>query len=328
MDKVNERTTGLVLGKFMPLHRGHQYLIEFADQYVDYLYVLVCSLERDPIPGIVRYDWVREMCHPRITVGWVVGEVPQEPSEHPDFWQIWREIIRRYCGDLDYVFTSEEYGWNLAAVLGSQHIPVDPSRSNVPVSGTAIRENPMKFWRYLPEVVRPYYVKRVCIFGAESTGKSTLARDLATHFDTVCVDEYARGLLDHKGGKCDPEDIPLIAKGQMVSEDVLAKQANRLLVCDTDMLTTTIWADMLFGSCPEWVREEAGSRQYDLTLVMDIDVPWIDDTQRFHPHRRQWFMDESIRRLESHDRKYVVIGGSWKERFGKAIDAIQSMKGV
>src|SRR5688572_19641714 len=80
-----------------------------------------------------------------------------------------------------------------------------------------------------------------------STGKSTLAKDLAAHFRTAHAFEYARPLLDGKGGRCDREDIPRIARGQVATEEALARQADRVLICDTDVLTTTIWSDVLFG---------------------------------------------------------------------------------
>jgi len=160
----------------------------------------------------------------------------------------------------------------------------------------------------------------VCIFGPESTGKSTLAADLAREFRTVHVAEYARGLLDFKGGRCDPEDIPLIVRGQIASEEALARQANRVLFCDTDPLTTSIWSDWLFGDCPNWARQEARRRRYHLTLLMDVDVEWVDDRQRFlrREEQRQAFFDRCREALEAHGRPYVIIRGSWNERFSRA----------
>src|SRR5699024_6196481 len=113
--------------------------------------------------------------------------------------------------------------------------------------------------------------------GPESTGKSTLARDLASHFDTRYVHEYARPLLDFKDGRFDWEDIERIARGQAAAEDALATRANRVLFCDTDPLSTTIWSDVFFGKCPQWVAKEAEKRRYDLYLLLDIDVDWVDD---------------------------------------------------
>ncbi len=308
----------MILGKFMPPHLGHQYLIDFAHSYVEQLTVLVCSLRAEPIPGELRCAWVREI-FPDVNVVHVTDENPQEPHEHPDFWQIWHESIRRVLPEgPDFVFASEDYGWKLAKILGARYIPVDHARELVPVSGAEVRANPLQHWAYLPGCVRPYFLRRVCVFGPESTGKSTLARRLAAHYETACVSEYARGLLNFKDGRCDPEDIPLIARGQIASEDALARQANRVLFCDTDLLTTTIWSDVLFGSCPEWIQEEADRRTYDLYLLADIDVPWISDGQRYLPQERESFFARCVRVLESRGRRYVKISGSWEERFAQA----------
>src|SRR6185295_5883904 len=123
---------------------------------------------------------------------------------HPEFWSIWERLIRKYVpSGPDFVFASESYGHRLAEVLGAKFIPVDESRTMIDASGTRIRQDPMAHWDDLPECVRPYYVRRVCVFGPESTGKSTLARDLARRLGTVHVAEFARGLLDSRQGRCD-----------------------------------------------------------------------------------------------------------------------------
>jgi NadR type nicotinamide-nucleotide adenylyltransferase len=319
----------MILGKFLPPHRGHQFLVEFARQYVERLHVLVCSLERDPIPGELRYRWMRQM-FPDVRVVHVTDENPQEPQEHPEFWSIWRETVQRAVGEpLDYVFASEPYGWKLAEVLGAAFVPVDLARELVPVSGTAIRNDPMRYWEFLPEPVRPFFLKRICVFGPELTGKSTLARDLAKHFHTLYVWEYARPLLDPHGGKCYPEDIPRIVRGQLAAEEALALQANRVVFCDTDALTTVIWSDSLFGHVPAWVREVADSRTYDLYLLLDVDVPWVADGQRFFeaPEKRQVFFERCRQELEARGRRYVILRGSWPERFAAACRAVKQLLG-
>lgn len=315
---------GLILGKFLPPHAGHQHLIHFAQNFVERLTVLVCTLKREPIDGHLRYGWMQEL-FPRATLVHITEDLPQEPADHPEFWAIWRKVVLDAAhGSIDYVFASEDYGYRLAQEVGAQFIPVDARRAQVPVSGTAIRTRPLEHWSFLPECVRPYFVKRICIFGPESTGKSTLARQLAEHFQTVHVAEFARELLDKKQGICDIGDIPTIARGQAAAEEALARRANRLLFCDTDLLTTTIWSEVLFGHCPAWIHHEARRRQYDLYLLLDVDVPWVDDQQRYLPHARNAFFQKCREALERHQRPYLLIQGNWHERWEKAVQAVRS----
>lgn len=267
---------------------------------------------------------------PGVTLVHVAEDLPQTPADHPDFWAIWRRVIERACpGGVDFFFASEDYGHETARVIGGgcRYVEVDRARSLVPVSGSAVRADPMTHWDLLPEPVRPYFLKRVCIFGPESTGKSTLARDLARAFDTVHAHEYARPLLDPHGGRCFPDDIPLIARGQAATEDALAHQANRVLFCDTDVLTTTIWSDVLFGDCPAWVRDLAERRTYDLYLVTDVDVPWVDDAQRFfgQPAVRRAMFERFVAALERRRRPYRVLRGTWAERFDAARSAVKAL---
>jgi NadR type nicotinamide-nucleotide adenylyltransferase len=319
----------MLLGKFLPPHLGHQYLVDFARAYVDHLTVLVCSIAREPIPGALRFAWMREMC-PGCDVVHVTDEVPQAPEEHPDFWDIWRALIRRHLpSGPDCVFASEPYGARLAAELGAGFVPVDVARAMVPVSGTAVRADPMANWRYIPPPVRPYFVRRVRLVGAESTGKSTLALRLASRFGTVCAQEYARPWLATKPGRCDPEDIPAIARGQVAAEDALARQADRLLFCDTDALTTLVWSEHLFGDAPAWLREAARARRYDLTLLLDTDAPWTDDGTRMHGDAaaRRAFGERCAAALEAHGHPYVRLRGTWDERFAAAVRACEALLG-
>jgi NadR type nicotinamide-nucleotide adenylyltransferase len=317
--------TGLVLGKFLPPHLGHQYLLDFARAYVPHLTVLVCSLAREPIPGELRWHWVREMA-PDADVVHVTDENPSEPHEHPDFWRIWTDTIRRRLpAGPDVVFTSERYGDELARRLGARHVVVDFARELVPVSGTQLRDKPLENWRYLPPCVRPYFVKRVCVIGPESTGKTTLCRDLAAHFRTVWAREYARGYLDFKGLPVLPSDVLMIARGQAASEEALARHADRVLFTDTDLLMTVMYSELYYGGCPAWVREEARRRRYDLYLLTDVDVPWVADSQRDLPHRREEVRERCRALLEGLGRPYVVVRGTWAERFETARRAVEGL---
>ncbi|HEU0050467.1 MAG TPA: AAA family ATPase [Patescibacteria group bacterium] len=326
---------GLVFGKFMPLHEGHLHLLRFARSSCEKLTILVCSLPTEPIPGDVRFAWVKEAM-PDAEVIHHDDIIPQEPSEHPNFWQIWHDSIRAHCphAKFDALFGSEDYGWKMAEVMGIEYVPVNRLRTLVPISGTEVRRDPMKAWSFIPSVARPYFVKRVRIVGPESSGKSTLTIDLAREFETVFVEEYARGLLDeyvahreYKPGEVRYEDISTIGRGQLVSEESMARIANRVLFCDTDLMTTVFWSNFYFGRCPGWIAKKAQERKYDLTLLLSPDVPWIQDAQRPMPDlkERQAFFNWWEAELKRRDEPYVVIRGDWKERWISAVKAVEAL---
>ena len=268
---------------------------------------------------------MREM-FPDCRVIHLTDEIPQHPSEHPDFWDIWLEALKRILPfKSDHVFASEDYGLKLAEILGGRFVPVDKARSIVPVSGTAIRNDPMGNWRFLPRCVRPHYVRRICIIGPESTGKSTLAAKLAERFETAMAPEYARTLLESQGGRIELTDIERIARGQAACENAVARNANKVLICDTDLLTTKIWSEMLFGSCPPWVAAEAERRKYDLYLLTDVDVPFVADPVRYLPEQREAFLSRCRQELDTRGRRHVLLNGDWDRRFELACGAVEEV---
>lgn len=318
-------TRGLVLGKFMPPHAGHVYLCEFARRWVDDLTIVVGTLESEPIPGALRFAWMREL-FPFDRVVHLTDQNPQDPSEHPDFWSIWRASLERVLpAKPDVLFASEAYGEKLAEVLGARFIAVDSVRSIVPVSGTAIRANPRQHWEHLPRCVRPHFVRRVSIVGPESTGKTTLARRLAERFATVWVPEWARTVLERRRGSLEGLDWTDLVRGQIASEEALARDANRVLICDTDPIVTPLWADALLGACPDDVRVAARGRRYDLTLLCDADVPWVGDEVRYLPKGGAAFFARCEEALRREGRARVVLRGEWAAREAVAVDVVEPL---
>lgn len=308
-------TRGLVLGKFLPYHAGHAHLIRTARAQVDELVVLVCSIEREPIPGALRFRWVRD-AHPDCRVVHVAEEVPQAPEEHAEFWPIWTALIARYAGRVDTVFTSEDYGDELARRIGARHVCIDRERRTVPISGSAIRADPMRYWEAIPPGVRPWFVRRVVLLGTESTGKTTLSRHLAKRFDTVMVEEYGRPYCDTRPAlSLELHDFEAIAWGQATWEDEGAELANRVLICDTDLHTTATWSDLVIGTRPWWLTDAARARRYDLVLLLDHHgTPWVDDGTRVLSGRRDEHMRLLRAELDAAGRTYHEIGGSFADR--------------
>lgn len=319
------RKRGLVLGKFLPYHAGHAHLIASARAQVDELVVLVCSIEREPIPGPLRHEWVRRS-HPDCTVVHVSEEVPQAPEEHEDFWPIWTDLIRRYAGEVDVVFTSEDYGDELASRIGARHVSIDRSRRAVPISGTAIRADPLAAWEFIPESVRPWFTRRIAIVGAESTGKTTLAQALAAHFNAEWVPEYGRAYCENRDAlTLTLPDFESIAAGQEEWEDEAAQRGNPILVCDTELHTTCTWSDMIAGERPASLTAAARARRYALILLLDDDVPWIDDGTRVLRDRRAEHTARIRAELDAAGRDYVTLGGSFAERLAAAVTLVESL---
>ncbi len=311
---------GFLLGKFMPPHKGHVYMCEFAQQYCDELTILVSTQPSEPMDGYLRAAWMKAL-FPKARIVHLHEQVPQDPSERADFWDVWRAICRKaHPEKIDYVFASEEYGRRLARELDAAFVPVDIGRAAVPVSATKIRENPGAFWDYIPAVVRPHYTKKICLFGPESTGKTTLANQLAAHYRTVCVPEYGRLYTETFGLECEREDLINIAHGHRAATAALLPEARRYLILDTDELMTALWAEMLLGErLPEL---DAFDHYADLYLLCDIDIPWEDDGNRYFPDdaRRKKFFDLCKDELDKRKLPYVCLSGAG--RLEQAVAAI------
>ena len=173
-------------------------------------------------------------------------------------------------------------------------------------------------------------LKRIVIFGMESTGKTTLAQALAAHFGALWSPEFVREFWDLKGGKIMGADLGSIALGQMANEDRAIAQARRVVFLDTDLLTCTIWDDVLFpGQCPEWVRTEAEKRTQGvaLWLLCDTDIPFEPDPQRSFPDAAGREKGRQISReaLEKRGLPFVDIRGDWAQRNRLAIDAVTEL---
>ncbi len=308
----------------MPPHAGHEYLFAAAQRQVDELHVVLFSKAHEPIPGDVRLGWLRELL-PQAAVYLIDREHPVDFADRAA-WEFWVSAIRAVLPrPPTVVFSSETYGDELARRLGARHVPVDPDRRQVPISATQIRASPLEYWDYLPPPVRPYYVRRVAILGAESTGKTTRARALADRFQTEWVPEYAREYLLASGRPCTPDDLRIIARQQATSEDGLARQARRLLICDTNVLTTQIWHEHYFGSCPPEIRQTASDRAADLYLLCSPDVPWVADGLRDSVSHRQWFHQRYQSELDARALPYVVLAGPFDQRLADAVAAVERL---
>lgn len=165
-------------------------------------------------------------------------------------------------------------------------------------------------------------IKKVVVIGPESTGKSTLSAALATYYNTAWVPEYARHYLDRLDRPYEKNDLIKIATGQLQWEDEKVKEANKLLICDTDLIVLKIWSEHKYSDCPQEILDQVKTRSYNLYLLTDIDLPWKDDPQRENPHLRDYFMDIFEQEIKATGVPYVKISGDHYQRMKKAVEAV------
>jgi NadR type nicotinamide-nucleotide adenylyltransferase len=159
---------------------------------------------------------------------------------------------------------------------------------------------------------------RISITGPESTGKSWLAQHLAEHYQTHWVPEFARQYLESIGRAYMYEDILEIAKKQFQLEN-MASENTELLFCDTDFCVTSIWCNVKYGKCHDWINAQLDENHYDLYLLCNIDLPWQYDPMREHPEMRSELFGMYRDLLEDHQFNYRVVSGSGEERLQNAI---------
>jgi len=164
---------------------------------------------------------------------------------------------------------------------------------------------------------------KIAVVGPESTGKSAMGEALATHFDTVCIPEFARFYCEGLNRQYTPEDELAIFHGQVAIEKAMAPLArNNLLICDTMILTIKIWCDHLFGYTPQVVLDALQKVDYDYYLLMDIDLPWVADPLRDFPNDREYFMDVWHQELQALGARYQVVSGFGNIRLKNALEEI------
>ncbi len=315
-------THGLIFGKFMPVHRGHLALIDFAAQRCDRLTVSMSYTPADPIAPDLRLGWLRTLLADRPTIDLVAEAddfhdpaLPMYEATHH-----WAAFIRRRFPTITVFFCSEDYGEPLSRHLGLPCIYFDKARQIVSVSATQIRAQPARYWDFIPDIVRPYFVKKVCLYGPESVGKTTMGQQLARHYRTDFVHEVARDLItDNDFSLADIERV-----GHAQTEAVLraTQTANRLLICDTDVITTALYAEIYLNAVPPVLADLEKQVQYDRYFLLNVDVPWVSDGLRDLGHRRA---EMYVRFRDALDRRgitWVDVSGDWAQRWAIVTDEI------
>jgi NadR type nicotinamide-nucleotide adenylyltransferase len=319
---------GLVVGKFYPPHKGHKYLIDTALAACEEVTVIVCYKRSEIIPGTLRASWLQQI-HPTARV--ILIEDNKLDDDDSKGWAAYTKEILGYTPDA--VFTSEAYGDPYARFMGCVHVLVDKERTTIPVSGTLVRSNPLAHLEYLEPCVRAYFVKRVCVLGAESTGTTTLARMLAEYYHTVWVPEYGRYFAEGKlplgaDAPWRTEEFVAIATAQKRFEDDLAQNADKVVIADTDAFATSVWHERYLGGMADVVEQVAATASHDLYILTGDEIPFEQDGTRDGEHIRHAMHARFEEKLQETNRPYILVRGSKEERLKMAIEAVDALLAV
>ncbi|MGY5958905.1 AAA family ATPase [Kosakonia sp. BK9b] len=305
--------SGLVVGKFAPLHCGHERLINAALAQCERVWLI--SYSQPELPGCEpdkREHWLQArfpqcgvvVLTPERVTSWGLGALPH--NDAPD------SLHRHYMADLclqvlrcrpQAVFTAEAYGEGFAQVLSERfaqpvtHVRLQREQGAHAPSGTLIRGDVHRWRQMLSPVVYRDFVKRICLLGGESTGKSTLSAALAQALGTAFVAEYGRERWEEKGGELAYDDMLPIAQTQVARED--NADAVRWLVCDTSPLTTLFYTLEMFGKAPDALFTLA-QRSYHLVVLCEDDFPFVQDGTRqdetFRQRQQAWYVEQLTQR--------------------------------
>ena len=336
-------TVGFIGGKFLPLHLGHVYAIIHASSMVDELYVVLSHSEKrdnelcqsskmNYIPAQVRLRWLSKLTKDMPYVK-VISIEDEDDNEHYNWAEGAGLIKKEIAKPIDYVFSSEREYQSIFQELypDSKHVLIDPKRTHVNISATQIRNDGVfQNWEYIPDVVKPYFVKKIVVIGTESCGKSTLTKNLAKIYNTTCVEEYGRTVCEDLGG-CDgiiiDEDYLQIAYGHKMKELEAIENANKIVFIDTEAIVTQFYSN-LYNQVNQPVLDEIAKRQdYDLWLLLEPDVQWVDDGLRVHGdvearNKNNQHLKTLLNKQNIH---YKILNGDYENRLKGAIKYIDEL---
>jgi len=313
---------GIVIGKFYPPHLGHNYLIDTATKNCDDVDVLVVDNPAYHIASAKRAEWLSKR-HPAAHIQIIpdIGDDDNSPA--------WALHTMKFLGYRpDVVYSSEAYGKPWAEAMGCRYVNVDIARTTVPISGTKVRQDILASWPFLGNHTRAGLALRIVVVGAESTGTTTLARDLATALKVPWVPELGRyytGSILTTDYKWYDEDFYRIGRLQQAYENEIAARSKGVIVCDTNAIATELWQRRYMGHTTTEMKRLAARDKADIYIITGDEIPFVQDGIRDGEHVRhkmhRWF----IAHIKKTGVPYIVVAGSPSQRLATARKAAQKM---
>ncbi len=329
---------GMYGGSFNPLHLGHvRCIIEAANQCEELIVVISEGVNRDEIDIRVRYRWIYQLTkhigNVRIFVLQDYAETKQDYTE--ECWMKDAEKVKEFAGrKIDVVFCGSDYDINsFWAKCYPDSVNIFFQRDGI--SSTKIRESVMAHWEWLPNIVKPYYVKKVLLIGGESTGKSTLTINLANYYNTNYLEEVGRDISERSGTDVLmlPEDFTDILLIHKLREREALLYSNKVLFEDTDCLITKFYIQFLDGK-DKAINENladaiAELNNYDLVIFLEPDVKFVQDGDRSPviAADREYYSNKIKELYKKRKYNIEVVSGDYQERFSKSVNLIDKLLG-
>jgi NadR type nicotinamide-nucleotide adenylyltransferase len=304
---------------------GHKYLIDFAKNLVsgNKVTVIICSRSFEPIEGYARISSFEKTFSKELskftTVNFHLHEddnVPQEPADHPDFWNIWSSIVKDIVDVKpdDYFVASETYGIKMAEVLGCKFVPCNIYREILPVKGSEVRKNILDNFEYVLSEFQPDLIKTVTLFGAESCGKTTMAKRLAKDLNGWFVPEWAREYLEVCGTEITDQKMLTIFDAQFASQRTVKNtfRGKPWVFQDTDLLSTIGYYKLYNENYKQFFLPLDYIEKYKLTksnlyVVMNDQIPFEQDPIRYGGTVRESNSQFWINLLKEYKCQYIEV---------------------
>jgi HTH-type transcriptional repressor of NAD biosynthesis genes len=316
-----------VFGKFLPFHKGHEAMINYALKKCDFLTVLVCCSDKENITANTRQKWIEKTFENQNEIEiksfhYLESELPNTSDSSKEVSKVWSAKFKKLFPDYDFVITSEEYGNYVASFMGIKHIAFDIPKQLFPISATAVRNDIFTNWIFLPDSVKPSFVIKIVVLGTESTGKTILTERLAKYFNCSSVKEAGRDLIPNSNS-FGFDELHLVASEHAKRIDKAVLGHSPLIIIDTDIHITKSYARFVFNKELEVDDEIYNSNKADLYIYLNNDVEHQQDGTRLDKSNRD-LLDLSHRTiLREKNIKFVEIEGDWEQRFKRTLKEIE-----